>query len=113
VATLKPSQPGGAFGDIRPAPGGRRYAGTNVPLRQLIIVAYRIRADQISGGPGWMETDRFDMNAEAELPSSIEELHVMLRSLIKERFRLQMHSETKERPVYVLSGQDGSEDETA
>jgi uncharacterized protein (TIGR03435 family) len=50
-----------------------------------------------------MATDLWDINAEAERPSSIEEFHVMLRNLLKERFNLRMHSETKERPVYILS----------
>jgi len=103
VASLKPSKPGGQGDVIRPAPGGRRYIATNVPLSELIAVAYRVKFDQVSGGPGWVDSEHFDMNAEAERPSSIEELHGMLRNLIKERFKLQMHSETKERPVYVLS----------
>jgi len=102
VASLKPSQPGAKAGGIRPAPGGRRYTVAGVPLKLLFTVAYRIREDQISGGPGWMGTDLFDMNAEAERPSSMDELHVMLQNL-KERFKLRMHSETKERPVYVLT----------
>jgi uncharacterized protein (TIGR03435 family) len=71
-------------------------------LRQFLLTAYGIRPDQISGGPAWIDTAKFDMNAEAERPSSIEELHMMLRNLIKERFRLQLHSETKERAVYAL-----------
>jgi uncharacterized protein (TIGR03435 family) len=103
VASLKPSPPGEKGGGIRPAPGGTRYLATGVPLKLLLTVAYRIRDDQISGGPAWMGTDLFDMNAEAERPASMDELHVMLQNLIKERFKLRMHSETKERPVYFLS----------
>src|SRR5258708_1556784 len=96
VATIKPSQPGQQGGGIRPAPGGRRYIATNVPLKLLLTVAYRLRADQVSGGPGWMDTALYDMNAEAERPSSVEELHLMLQNLIKEQFKLQTHFETKE-----------------
>jgi len=102
VASLKPSQPGAKAGGIRPAPGGRRYTAAGVPLKLLLTVAYRIREDQISGGPGWLGTDLFDMNAEAARPSIIDELHVMLQNLIEERFKLRMHSETKERAFYVL-----------
>jgi uncharacterized protein (TIGR03435 family) len=94
VASLKPSQPGAETGGIHPARGGRRYIAANAPLKMMLTAAYRIRDDQVSGGPGW---------AEAEQPSSIEELHIMLRNLLKKRFKLQMHSETKDRPVYVLS----------
>jgi uncharacterized protein (TIGR03435 family) len=107
VASLKPGQGGGQAGgqggSIRPAPGGRRYIANNATLKLMLTVAYRVKASQISGGPGWMEFDPFDMNAEAERPSTIAELHIMLQNLIKERFKLQMHMETKERPVYVLS----------
>jgi uncharacterized protein (TIGR03435 family) len=107
VASLKPSQPGEQGGGIRPAPGGQRYVAGNMPLRQLIMVAWRVKIDQVSGGPGWIDTDRWDMNAQAERPSSIDELHVMLQNLLKERFKLQMHSETKEHPVYVLTVDKG------
>src|SRR5207248_5001548 len=103
VASLKASQPGGRGGGIRPAPGGERYQATNIPLRLMIMVAYRIKADQVAGGPGWIDTDLYDMNAKAERPSSVEELHVMLQNLLAERFKLQFHRETKELPVYALS----------
>jgi uncharacterized protein (TIGR03435 family) len=103
VASLKPSAADARPGTVRPLPGRRRYAANAVPLKLLITVAYRVNGDQVTGGPGWISTDRFDMNAEAEKPSSIEQLHVMLRNLLAERFKLRMHSETKERPVYVLS----------
>jgi uncharacterized protein (TIGR03435 family) len=103
VASLKPSQPGVRGGGIRPAPGGERYVATNVPLRILILVAYRVKTDQLVGGPGWMDTEPFDMNAKAERPSNVEELHVMLQNLLAERFKLRFHRETKELPVYALT----------
>lgn len=103
VASLKPSPPDGQRAVLRPAPGHLRYIATHEPLKEMIIVAYRIRFDQVSGGPGWIATDGWDINAEAERPSTVEEFHVMLRNLLKERFKLQMHTETKERPVYILS----------
>jgi uncharacterized protein (TIGR03435 family) len=102
VASIKPSQPGGRGGGIRPSPGGQRYLASNAPLRLFIRGAYHIRADQIVGGPGWIDTDRYDMNAEAERPSSIEELHIMLQNLLAERFKLRFHYETKELPIYAL-----------
>ncbi len=103
VASLKPSRPGAEMGGIHPAPGGRRYIAAGAPLKMMLTAAYRIRTDQVSGGPAWMDTELFDLNAEAEQPSSIGDLHIMLLNVLKERFKLQMHSETKERPVYVLS----------
>jgi len=107
VASLKPSQPGGRGGGIRPAPGGERYLANNIPLKVLITVAYRVKAEQVSGGPDWINTDPYDMNAKAERPSSIEELHTMLQNLLAERFKLQFHRETKELPIYAMTVDKG------
>jgi hypothetical protein len=103
VASIKPSQPGGTRYGIRPAPGGERYLASNVTLKQLITVAYRIKAEQIAGGPAWMDADRYDMNAKAERPSSVEELHAMLQDLLADRFKLRFHRESKELPMYALT----------
>jgi uncharacterized protein (TIGR03435 family) len=102
VASLKPSQPGAQGVVMHAAPGSRRYIVANENLKEMLVVAYRLRFDQVSGAAGWMATDRWDINAEAERPSSVEEFQVMLRNLLEERFKLQMHFETKERPVYVM-----------
>jgi uncharacterized protein (TIGR03435 family) len=107
VASIKASPPGGRGGGIRPAPGGERYLATNVSLRLLIMVAYRVKAEQIVGGPAWMNTDTYDMNAKAERPSSVEDLHVMLQNLLADRFQLKFHRETKEMPVYALGVDKG------
>ena len=66
VASLKPSAPGGRGGGIRPGPGGMRYAANNCPIKTMIQVAYRVKAEQIIGGPGWLDTDQFDLDAKAE-----------------------------------------------
>jgi uncharacterized protein (TIGR03435 family) len=107
VASLKPSPPDVRGGGIRPAQGGERYDANGVSLRLLITVAYRVKADQVVGGPGWMDTDRFDMHAKAEKPSNAEELHIMLQNLLAERFQLQLHRTTKELPIYALTVDKG------
>jgi uncharacterized protein (TIGR03435 family) len=84
-------------------PGGRVTASF-VTLRDLIISAYDLRPDQISGGPGWIYSDRYDLVAKAAgngTPTE-EELHQMMRSLLADRFRLQIHRQMKEMPVYAL-----------
>lgn len=103
VASLKPSPPGGNSSGIHPDPGGRTYRATNTTLKYMLTVAYRIRAGQIASGPAWMDTDRYDMIANAERPSSVDELHTMLKNLLAERFQLKFHMETKEMPVYALT----------
>lgn len=103
VASIKRSQPSpSAIIEVRPAPGGRRYIGT-APLRTYLYVAYQVRPEQIIGGPGWIESELYDLNAEAEKPSNIEELHIMLQNLLVERFKLKSHFSAKAMESYVLS----------
>jgi uncharacterized protein (TIGR03435 family) len=109
VASLKSSPPGGRGGGIRPSPGGERYLATGIPLQLLMMVAYRVKADQITGGPSWTLTDRWDMNAKAERPSTVEELHTMLENLLADRFQLRFHREFKELPVYALTVDKGGQ----
>ena len=92
---------------IRPAPGGERYIATNATLRLMISVAYRLKFDQITKGPSWIDAEHFDMNAKAEHPSSTEELHAMLQDLIADRFKLQFHKEKKDLPIYALTVDKG------
>jgi len=103
VASFKPSEVQGPAGGIRPAPGGQRYQATNCPIKLMIQVAYRLKAEQIIGGPAWLDTDRYDMEAKAEKPSTAEELHVMLMNLLVERAQLKFHRDKKEMPMYALT----------
>jgi uncharacterized protein (TIGR03435 family) len=107
VASLKPSTGEGRGGGIRPAPGGQRYEATNCPIKLMIQVAYRVKADQIVGGPAWLDSDRFDMEAKAEKPSTADELHVMLINMLQDRLQLKVHHEKKEMPMYALTADKG------
>ena len=103
VASVKPSAgcpP--ACGLIRQMPGGLTYHGEGVPLRVLMTVAYTVTDRQISGGPSWMNADRFDIEAKAERPSTSDELHVMLQHLLEERFHLTVRRERRDEPVWAL-----------
>ncbi len=102
VATIKPSLPGTEGGGVRPAPGGRRFVGSGVTLRAYLLVAYQVKPEQILGGPDWVDTAYYDLNAEAEKPSSIQDLHIMLQSFLAERFKLQVRFEKKEMQAYML-----------
>ena len=103
VASFKPSEAAGPGGGIRPAQGGQRYQATNCPVKLMIQVAYRVKAEQIAGAPGWLDTDRFDMEAKAEKPSSTDELHVMLMNLLVDRLQLKFHQEKKDMRIYALT----------
>jgi uncharacterized protein (TIGR03435 family) len=107
VASFKPSdgqQPGGG---IRPAPGGQRYQARNCPIKLMIQVAYRVKREQVVGGPDWLDTDRYDMEAKADKPSSADELHVMLMNLLVDRLQLKFHREKQDMKMYALTVDKG------
>ncbi len=103
VASIKPSAPDARGGMARPDPGGLRYRGTNLPLRLYLAACYRIRTDQIVGAPDWVDMDRFDIVANAAKQSSVEQMYLMLRNLLRERCQLRFHLENREMPVYALT----------
>jgi len=70
----------------------------------MMSVMYRIPERQIEGGPDWFGSERFDVEARADRGGySIDELHTMLKNLLKDRFGLQFHVNTREGPVYILT----------
>jgi uncharacterized protein (TIGR03435 family) len=86
-----------------------RFEARNVPLRDLIVVAYgeagqMLPDAQMSGGPGWIDADRFDISAKvgAESPNSVAQKQLMLRMLLAQRFKLAVHHETRDLPIYTL-----------
>jgi len=105
VVSVKPSAPDdhNSFMFQNLAGGTVRMVG--VPLRMLIMQAYDVKAFQISGGPDWIRTDRWDILAKAEgvegRLARVQE-NPMLQALMGDRFQLKVHSETKEMPVYAL-----------
>jgi uncharacterized protein (TIGR03435 family) len=82
--------------------GSDRVSLPNMPLRQLIGFAYGKRPFEVVGGPRWIEDYRYDITAKASGPIGTRETLPMLRSLLKERFRLSVRQDTRRRPVYVL-----------
>ena len=100
VASIKPNRSadvGSYFG----APRGQLTA-TNVTLWEMIRNAYRLQGFQIVGGPDWLLTDRFDVIAKPAGEPGPEQLALMVQALMAERFKLAVHRETRELPVYEL-----------
>jgi uncharacterized protein (TIGR03435 family) len=104
VVSVKPSAPDehNSF-MFRPLPGGLRAAG--VPLKMLIMESYDVKAFQVSGGPGWIATERWDILAksdgvEGQIP--LAQMRPALQAMLADRFQLKSHKETKEMPVYAL-----------
>jgi len=82
-------------------PGGR-YTATNFTLRQLILQAYRVQPFQVSGGPGWLDTDRFDIVARADRTYTSTQVPSMVQRLLQQRFALVVHKERRDMPMYML-----------
>lgn len=103
VASIKPAKPGpNAGGGIKPLPGGQTYVATNVPVKLMIRLMYHLNNSQISGGPSWLDTDLYDVDAKADGPHTLDELHMMFQNLLVDRFKLQFHKETRTLPAYEL-----------
>jgi uncharacterized protein (TIGR03435 family) len=96
-----------ACGLIRSTPGSAGYLAEGATLRSLMTVAYSVTDRQISGGPRWMETERFDIEAKADRPHTVDELHTMLAHLLEERFHLEVRRETRQESVWNLTVAEG------
>jgi uncharacterized protein (TIGR03435 family) len=107
VASIKPNTSGSrnSGSSIRAA---GLYRAVNVTAQQLIRVAYGLRRFQITSGPGWIDVDRFDVQARTGDGAPPNQMTAMLKSLLAERFGLVAHTETREGPVYALEAVAGS-----
>jgi len=103
VASIKPSKEDDRRIQFQFLPGGR-FNLKNIPARLLIQQAFNVRDFQVTGGPSWMGSDRYDIVAKAEGDDNVpmEQVRVMLQSLLVDRFQLAFHRESKELPVYAL-----------
>ncbi len=108
VASIKPAVPDARGTYIRTTPGGTLTIN-NMPLKELIVFAWRIQPYQITGGPPWMATARWDVSAKPENKPKEGEMQQMMQAMLAERFQLVSHQETREMPVYalVLARKDG------
>lgn len=102
VASIRLSQQDAQFSRIKPLPGGDGYTAENATLLFMITAAYRVPARQIVGGPTWIDSDHYDIEAKADHAYGLDDLHEMLRNLLAHRFNLKLHKETREGPVYGL-----------
>lgn len=82
-------------------PGGR-FMAPGATVRELIAAAHGVFDNQITGGPGWIGSDRFEILANTNPDVSLSDARAMLRGLLTERFRLEVHTESRELPVYLL-----------
>jgi uncharacterized protein (TIGR03435 family) len=115
VASVRPTKSDAQHFSIRFMPGGALNVG-HTTLKVLISFAYDVREFQVSGGPGWIDSDRFDIQAKTERYDGLkmdemndaqrrthaDQMRERLRALLADRFQLRVHTESKGAPVYAL-----------
>jgi uncharacterized protein (TIGR03435 family) len=100
AASIKVNRSGDAGGGFGGRPG--RIVVTNYTLRDIIRNAYGLQRYQIVGGPEWLAQDRFDINAKAPEGAPQSQLLAMMQGLLADRFKLRVHRETRDLPVFAL-----------
>jgi uncharacterized protein (TIGR03435 family) len=105
VATIKPVDPGPQAGRFIRMEGNNRFQAKNYTLKLLIAAAYDLNPREITGGPGWVETDKFDVQAVTpgeERPSHDAQM-LMLREMLTDRFHLTFHRQPKDFSIYEIT----------
>jgi uncharacterized protein (TIGR03435 family) len=83
-------------------PGGR-FTAKGTTVKYLLEWAYDLLPSQHAGGPGWIESDRFDVIAKAAGNATDDEMKAMVKTLLADRFQLRLHRETRDAPVLILA----------
>jgi uncharacterized protein (TIGR03435 family) len=109
VATIKPSDPNspGQMLTIQ----GDRMVTRNTSLSFLITFAYGLHPKQIVGGPSWLDSEKYDINAKPDVEGQPNDKQIksMLQKLLTERFKLTFHKEKKELSAYSITvGKNGA-----
>jgi len=113
VASVKPNHSGDGRVQISNTPGG--FRAINVTPKMLIVFAYNIKDPELSGGPSWINSERYDIDAKvADAPDNQQQLNAefldlrnqrrrqMVQALLADRFKLTVTHETKDLPIYNL-----------
>ena len=102
VATIKLSDPGSGRQGIDSK--GHRVLLLGQTLSDMIAFAYQIHRNQIVSGPGWLSTDKYDIEGvpDAEGDPDVDQIQEMVRKLLAERFGLAFHHEQRETAYYAI-----------
>lgn len=109
MSSIKPnnSGSGSSSGEFGP-----HLRATNFTVKSLILTSYRIPESQLIGGPDWIGTLRFDIEAKVAdfvQARGPEQQLSLIRSLLEDRFQLKVHREIREAPVFnLVVGKNGS-----
>ena len=106
VVSIKPTSQQGSdiqgLGNVRMLPGGHLLAEKAL-LRYFIQNAYGLKPWQIAGGPAWIDSAHYDIDAKAGGDPNHGQMRAMMQALLEERFQLKAHHETKQLPVYAVT----------
>src|ERR1700722_6637087 len=102
VATIKPSDP--AMRQQIITLRGAEGITTNTTVHDLINLAYWLHPKQLTGGPAWTESDKFDMTGKPDAPGqpNVDQMKMMIQKLLADRFQLKFHFEKRELPAYAI-----------
>jgi uncharacterized protein (TIGR03435 family) len=109
VATIKPNNTDGSTMQVLTF-RGRNLITVNSSLADLMMFAYSVQMKQIIGAPEWIEKDRYDINAtpDVEGTPTADQVRIMIRKLLADRFQLKFHHDKRELSAFVLTvGKDG------
>lgn len=99
-------KPGGSDGGMRYSAGHLEANGKT--LRRLVAVAYHFAERRVVGGPSWMDTEAFNVEATSDT-RDLTAFDIAIQRLFAERFSLTVHKEKRDSPVYVLKRKEGVE----
>jgi uncharacterized protein (TIGR03435 family) len=101
VASLKPNTSGMPGYSVRVLPAG--LTARNITLKRLIAIGYSVTDYQIFVSLPWLDSAGFDLEARSAGPTDLSHVRPMVQSLLNDRFKLKIHRETRELPIYSLT----------
>jgi len=102
VASVRPTANADGQSLFQAVPGRLRL--TNLTLRRLILNAYAVQDYQLAGDPSWVTSEHYDIQATSAGNTSVQQMEgPMFQDLLEERFKLTLHRETRQLPIYELA----------
>jgi uncharacterized protein (TIGR03435 family) len=111
VVTVKARDPNDTSNNQSMSMKGRQFAIINKTVESMLEAGYGMHKNQIVGAPGWIETERWDVQGLPDVPGSpsLKQVQSLIRKVLAERFGLKLHRETKELAVYAITVAKGGE----
>jgi uncharacterized protein (TIGR03435 family) len=101
VASIKVNASGSENFGFTARPGGVMVA-TNVSTRQIVTYSYSMQNSRVEGGPDWLDTVRYDITAKASEAARPDQMLLMFRTLLADRFKLVMHTDARDTAIFAL-----------